>query len=106
MTDDELEATALCNKALGCLWEHHRRCHGPPTENLAYQDVEARFGWVSDFDSDSTDDTVIKNLAEALVRTDMLRQPRRLGCSLAENWQAIFGSARQVLRVGRHLVES
>ncbi len=65
MTDDQLEATPLYRKALGCLWGGIiGDAMGTPTENLTYQEVEARFGWVSDFDSDGTDDTVMKNLCQ------------------------------------------
>jgi ADP-ribosylglycohydrolase len=53
MTDGDLEATPLYRKALGCLWGGIiGDAMGTPTENLTYQEVEARFGWVSDFDSD------------------------------------------------------
>ena len=42
---------------------------GTPKENMAYGDIEAKFGGVDDFETDGTDDTVIKNiLADALVK--------------------------------------
>ncbi len=94
MTDDQLEATPLYRKALGCLWGGIvGDAMGTPTENLTYQEVEARFGWVSDFDSDGTDDTVMKNLvAEALVRTDGYASLDDWAAVWMENWQAIFGA--------------
>jgi ADP-ribosylglycohydrolase len=66
---------------------------GTPAENLAYQDVEARFGWIADFDSDGTDDTVMKNLlSAALVRTGGYANLDDWAALWLENWQAIFGS--------------
>ena len=42
---------------------------GTPKEDMAYWDIEAKFGWVDDFETDGADDTVIKNiLADAIVK--------------------------------------
>ena len=61
----------LYKKTLGCLVGGLiGDAIGTPTENMAYGDIEAKFGWVDDFEADGTDDTVMKNiLAEALVQT-------------------------------------
>jgi ADP-ribosylglycohydrolase len=94
MTDDQLEETPLYRKALGCLWGGIiGDAMGTPTENMAYQDIEARFGWIADFDSDGTDDTVMKNLlSEALVRSGGYANLDDWAALWLENWQQIFGS--------------
>ncbi len=54
---------------------------GTPTENMHYQKIEEKYGWVDSFDCDGTDDTVMKNLlADALVRTD--------GYATLDDWAA------------------
>lgn len=68
MTDDSIDSS-LYKKSLGCLVGGLiGDAIGTPTENMAYGEIEAQLGWVDDFDSDGTDDTVMKNLlADALV---------------------------------------
>ena len=54
---------------------------GTPTENMHYQKIEEKYGWVDSFDCDGTDDTVMKNLlADALVKTD--------GYATLDDWAA------------------
>jgi ADP-ribosylglycohydrolase len=44
---------------------------GTPTENLSAKEIHDRFGWVSDFEGDGTDDSLMANiLAEALIETE------------------------------------
>lgn len=44
---------------------------GTPTENMEPTQIEARFGWVEDFEQDGTDDSILKHLlCEALIATD------------------------------------
>ena len=71
MQSTDLHITLLYQKTLGCLLGGIiGDAIGTPTEGLDYRQIEARFGWVDDFDCDGTDDTVMKNLlAEALIRT-------------------------------------
>ena len=59
----------LYKKALGCLLGGLiGDAIGTPTEGMDYRQIEARFGWVNDFDCDGTDDTVMKVLlAEAMI---------------------------------------
>ncbi len=64
--------TPLFDRTLGCLLGGLiGDAIGTPTENMTYEAIEERFGWVDDFDCDGTDDTVMKVLlADALIATD------------------------------------
>ena len=68
---DNLQNSPLYKKSLGCLVGGLiGDAIGTPTENMIYEAIEEKFGWVDDFDSDGTDDTVMKNLlVDALVRS-------------------------------------
>ena len=67
----ELSATILYKKTLGCLLGGLiGDAMGTPAEGKDYRDIDKQLGWIDDFNSDGTDDTVMKNLlAEALIRT-------------------------------------
>lgn len=67
----DVTKTALYDKALGCLVAGViGDAMGTPTEGMNYQDIEKKFGWVSDFTGDGTDDTVMRDiLAGVLVKT-------------------------------------
>ncbi|MEM7333518.1 MAG: ADP-ribosylglycohydrolase family protein [Chloroflexota bacterium] len=65
---------------------------GTPTEGMDYEQIEARFGWVDDFDCDGTDDTVMKVLlAEALIRTDGEANYDDWAQVWLDQWHDIFG---------------
>jgi ADP-ribosylglycohydrolase len=70
-TMDNSLNSPLYKKSLGCLLGGLiGDAIGAPAENMAYEDIEKKFGWIDDFDSDGTDDTLMKNLlADALVRS-------------------------------------
>jgi ADP-ribosylglycohydrolase len=87
------QSTLLYDKALGCLLGGLiGDAIGTPTEGLDYGQIEARFGWVDDFDCDGTDDTVMKDLlAEALVRTGGYATLDDWAQVWLDNWEAIFG---------------
>jgi ADP-ribosylglycohydrolase len=67
----DVTKTVLYEKALGCLVAGViGDAMGTPTEGMTYQDIEKKFGWVSDFTGDGTDDTVMRDiLAGVLVKT-------------------------------------
>jgi len=67
----DVTKTVLYEKALGCLMAGViGDAMGTPTEGMTYQDIEKKFGWVSDFTGDGTDDTVMRDiLAGVLVKT-------------------------------------
>ena len=88
-----LSETRLYSKALGCLLGGLiGDAMGTPTEGMDYDRIAAEFGWVDDFSSDGTDDTVMKNLlAEALIRTDGYATLDDWAQVWLDNWNAIFG---------------
>jgi ADP-ribosylglycohydrolase len=89
-----MEETLLYSKALGCLLGGIiGDAIGTPTEGMDYREIQARFGWVSDFSCDGTDDTVMKNLlAEALIRTGGYATLDDWAAMWLEGWDAIFGA--------------
>jgi ADP-ribosylglycohydrolase len=94
MDNQDLGGTLLYDKALGCLLGGLiGDAIGTPTEGLNYRQIEAQFGWVDDFASDGTDDTVMKNLlAEALIRTGGYATLDDWAAVWLDRWDAIFGS--------------
>jgi len=83
----------LYRKSLGCLVGGLvGDAMGTPTENMDYDDIEKRFGWVDDFDSDGTDDTVMKNLlADALLATGGYATLDDWAAQWMEQYGEIFG---------------
>ena len=88
-----IESTALYDKTLGCLLGGLiGDAIGTPTEGKHYRDIEAQHGWVSDFDCDGTDDTVMKTLlAEALICTEGYATLDDWAQVWLDHWEAIFG---------------
>ena len=93
MQSTDLHITLLYQKTLGCLLGGIiGDAIGTPTEGLDYRQIEARFGWVDDFDCDGTDDTVMKNLlAEALIRTGGYATLDDWAQVWLDHWSEIFG---------------
>jgi ADP-ribosylglycohydrolase len=89
----DLRSTPLYNKTLGCLLGGLiGDALGTPTEGQDFHQIEARFGWVSDFSADGTDDTVMRNLlAEALIRTRGYATLDDWAQVWLDHWEAIFG---------------
>ncbi len=89
----DLATTPLYRKALGCLLGGLiGDAMGTPTEGTDYREIETRFGWVDDFSSDGTDDTVMKNLlSEALIRTGGHATMDAWAQVWLDRWDAIFG---------------
>lgn len=94
MKKDAIAEGMLYDKAYGCLLGGLiGDAIGTPIEGLDYREIEQRFGWVDDFSSDGTDDTVMKNLlAEALIRTDGYATADDWAEVWLDQWGAIFGS--------------
>jgi ADP-ribosylglycohydrolase len=61
----------LFDKVLGCLAGGViGDAMGTPTEKLTYEEIEARFGWVTSFEGEGTDDSALKHiLCETIFRT-------------------------------------
>jgi len=95
MTD--ITSTTLYQKTLGCLIGGLiGDAIGTPSEGLEYNEIEARFGWIEDFDCDGTDDTVMKDLlAEALLRSGGYATLDDWAQVWLDRWQAIFGAKQQ-----------
>ncbi|TVR53109.1 MAG: hypothetical protein EA426_18200 [Spirochaetaceae bacterium] len=74
----------MIEKALGCmLGGLIGDALGTPTENMRREEIRERFGWVSEFDSSGTDDTIMKDLlAETLIRTE--------GRATIDDWAATW----------------
>ena len=101
---DTMKSTALYQKTLGCLLGGLiGDAVGTPAEGKDYHAIEAAFGWIDDFTSDGTDDTVMKELlAEALIRTDGYATLDDWGAVWLERWEAIFGAKRNKFFISVH----
>jgi len=86
-------ADLLLRKAAGCLIGGLiGDAIGTPSEGKDYRDIEARLGWLDDFTSDGTDDTVMRNLlAEALIRTGGYATLDDWAQVWLDHWSDIFG---------------
>lgn len=65
------QSDELFNKVLGCLAGGViGDAMGTPTEKLSYEEIDARFGWVTSFQGEGTDDSALKHiLCETIFRT-------------------------------------
>lgn len=90
----DITQTLLYRKTLGCLLGGLiGDAIGTPTEGKDYRTIEETFGWVSDFDCDGTDDTVMKNLlSDALIRTGGHATLDDWGQIWLDHWDDIFGN--------------
>ena len=86
-----MQSTPLYQKALGSLIGGIiGDAIGTPTENMRYAEIEAKYGWVADFDSDGTDDTVMKNLlAEALIQVAAVGTSRLPATALHQSFTPV-----------------
>ena len=91
--NQDIDSTTLYSKTLGCLLGGLiGDAMGTPSEGMSCRQVEAQFGWIDDFSSDGTDDTVMKTLlAEALIRTEGYATLDDWAQVWLDNWEAIFG---------------
>ena len=66
---------------------------GTPSEGKSYEAIRDSLGWISDFESDGTDDTILKNLlAEALAKTDGFATIDDWAQAWLDNYKSIFGA--------------
>ena len=91
--EQELQSTEFLQKTVGSLIGGLiGDAIGTPTENMRYPEIEEKFGWVADFDSDGTDDTIMKYLlAEALIRTEGYATYDDWAQVWLDRWDDIFG---------------
>jgi ADP-ribosylglycohydrolase len=90
MTMDELNSRAYACLLAGLVGD----AMGTPTENLEPDQIESRFGWVSEFSGPGTDDSLMKDLlCRALVATN--------GYATADDWAAQITGQQQLIRERR-----
>jgi ADP-ribosylglycohydrolase len=79
-----MENSLLFRKIYGCLLGGIiGDAMGAPAEGKTYQEIEAAYGVITDFEGAGTDDTVIKHiLCEAILAND--------GCVTADEFAAAF----------------
>jgi len=90
---DTIRTSTLFTKSLGCLMGGLiGDAIGTPSEGMDYRDIKKKYGWISDFDCDGTDDTVMKMLlADALVNSDGRAGADEWAQVWLDQWTAIFG---------------
>lgn len=80
LTKVELRKEQLIDRATAALaYGRLGDSMGTPTENLEPEEIHAKFGWVTTYEGDGTDDTIMAQMiAKALVRTN--------GFATADDW--------------------
>ena len=98
MPANNSQDSLLYQKSLGCLLGGIiGDAMGAPTEGKHYAAIEESLGWVDDFSTDGTDDTLMKHmLAEALIRTDGYASLDDWAQVWLDQWDATFGSKRSL----------
>ena len=81
---EDIKSSVLYDKTLGCLMTGLiGDAMGTPSEGMNFSDIETKYGWLDDFSSDGTDDTVMKDLlSEALIQSE--------GFAGADEWAAVW----------------
>ena len=91
MMDISVESL-LYKKTRGCLIGD---VIGTPKENMAYGDIEAKFGWVDDFEADGTDDTVMKNILAEIQNGQFAKEWMEESRSGGKRFDRLRSTARQ-----------
>ena len=89
----DIEASRLYDKCLGALAGGViGDALGAPTEGKSPDEIERRFGWVDDFASGGTDDTILRDiLAATLIRTSGYATIDDWADDWLARWDEIFG---------------
>ena len=89
----DIEASRLYDKCLGALAGGViGDALGAPTEGKSPDEIECRFGWVDDFASGGTDDTILRDiLAATLIRTSGYATIDDWADDWLARWDEIFG---------------
>jgi ADP-ribosylglycohydrolase len=89
----DIRTTRLYSRALAALYAGNiGDAMGGPTENKSPAEIEKAHGWLADFDSGGTDDTILRDLlAEALIRTGGYATLDDWAKVWLERWDDIFG---------------
>ena len=106
----EIEGSRLYAKCLGCLAGGIvGDAMGAPSEGKSPAEIEQRFGWLDDFESGGTDDTILRDiLARSLIRTSGYATIDDWAADWLEAWDEIFGAKQgrffiSVLHTARRL---
>lgn len=79
---------------------------GTPTESLTPHEIDDRYGWVSDFDGDGTDDSLMATiLAESLIVTEGRAGADDWAGAILENRETILQKRDKFFPSVLHLVE-
>ena len=89
----DIERSRLYDKCLGALVGGViGDALGAPTEGKSPAEIDSRFGWVDDFESGGTDDTVLRDiLARTLIRTSGYATIDDWADDWLAGWDEIFG---------------
>ena len=106
----DIEGSRLYTKCLGCLMGGViGDALGAPSEGKSAAEIERQFGWLDDFESGGTDDTVLRDiLAGTLIRTSGYATIDDWAADWLAAWDEIFGPKQQrffisVLHTARRL---
>jgi ADP-ribosylglycohydrolase len=91
--NEDIRATTFYKRTLGCLIGGLiGDAMGTPSEGMHYREIDAKLGWISDFDGDGTDDTIMKTLlAEALIGSVGYAGADEWAQVWLDRWHEIFG---------------
>ena len=108
--DGSISGSRLYDKCLGALVGGViGDALGAPSEGKSPDEIDARFGWLDDFDSGGTDDTILRDiLARTLIRTSGYATIDDWADDWMAAWDEIFGPKQQrfflsVLHTARRL---
>ena len=106
----DIEGNRLYAKCLGCLAGGIiGDALGAPSEGKSPAEIEQQFGWLDDFESGGTDDTILRDiLARSLIRTSGYATIDDWAADWLAAWDEIFGAKQgrffiSVLHTARRL---
>jgi ADP-ribosylglycohydrolase len=100
----DLRETKLYDKILGSLLGGIiGDAIGSSSEGLHYTTIQERYGWLADFTTEGTDDTIMKTLlAQALVKTNGYAGRDDWAAQWLEDYEAIFGKKADKFFISVH----
>jgi ADP-ribosylglycohydrolase len=100
----ELRKTKLYDKILGSLLGGLiGDAIGSSSEGLHYKTIEERYGWLADFGTEGTDDTIMKTLlAQALLETNGHAGRDDWAAQWMEDYETIFGKKADKFFISVH----